>query len=357
MLLGSWIGYPWAFGAAAASVSRGAEPRPWRRNVCWFWKVPILPSNPYPLGALPARFRRQRLLIVGCGDIGLRVARLLGGASRAGGRLRLLALTSSGERVPVLRAAGVLPLRGDLDEPASLARLGGLAQRVLHLAPPPAEGAGPAAWWLDPRSTALARALRRRSPPAALVYASTTGVYGDCQGAWVTETRPLRPVTARAQRRANAERAMRHLGRGAVRVSILRVPGIYAGDRPGGTPRARLAQGLPTLRAEDDVFTNHIHADDLARACLLALWRGRAQRAYNIADASAMKLGEYLDFAADLYGLPRPPRMARARLQERLTPARMGFLGESRRLVTRRMEQELRLRLRWPTVREGLQRG
>jgi len=153
----------------------------------------------------------------------------------------------------------------------------------------------------------------------------------------------------------NAERAMRHLGRAGVPVSILRVPGIYAPDREGGTPEARLRRGTPVLAEPDDVYTNHIHADDLARACMLALWRARAQRIYNVADDSQLKMGDYFDFAADLYGLPRPPRVQRSTAQEQLPLSLLSFMGESRRLTTKRMARELRLRLRYPTVREGLQ--
>ena len=314
-----------------------------------------MPSIQNPLGALPARFRRQRVLIIGCGDVGLRVVRSLNGPQGGSGRPRVLALTSSPMRVPQLRGAGVTPLLGNLDDAATLARLAGVATRVLHLAPPPGEREVGPRWWLDPRSTALARALRRRTLPQSLVYASTSGVYGDCAGAWVPESRPVAPATPRAQRRVNAERAMRHLGRAGVPVSILRVPGIYAPDREGGTPEARLRRGTPVLAEPDDVYTNHIHADDLARACMLALWRARAQRIYNVADDSQLKMGDYFDFAADLYGLPRPPRVQRSTAQEQLPLSLLSFMGESRRLTTKRMARELRLRLRYPTVREGLQ--
>ena len=314
-----------------------------------------MPSIQNPLGALPARFRRQRVLIIGCGDVGLRVVRSLNGPQGGSGRPRVLALTSSPTRVPQLRGAGVMPLLGNLDDAATLARLAGVATRVLHLAPPPGEREVGPRWWLDPRSTALARALRRRTLPQSLVYASTSGVYGDCAGAWVPESRPVAPATPRAQRRVNAERAMRHLGRAGVPVSILRVPGIYAPDREGGTPEARLRRGTPVLAEPDDVYTNHIHADDLARACMLALWRARAQRIYNVADDSQLKMGDYFDFAADLYGLPRPPRVQRSTAQEQLPLSLLSFMGESRRLTTTRMARELRLRLRYPTVREGLQ--
>lgn len=315
-----------------------------------------MPSNQNPLGALPARFRRERVLIVGCGDVGLRAARQLQALEGPGGvaRPRLLALTSQAGRQPALRAAGITPLLGNLDDAASLRRLAGVATRVLHLAPPPSEGAGGDGWWRDPRTVALARALRLRTRPVALVYGSTSGVYGDCQGEWVAETRTVAPGTPRAQRRVNAERAVRHLGRSGVRASILRIPGIYASDREGGTPVARLRKGTPVLAAEDDVYTNHIHADDLARACVAALWRARAQRVYHVSDASELKMGDYFDLAADLYGLPRPPRVARSSAQEQLPLSLLSFMGESRRLDNHRMLHELRLRLRYPTVAQGL---
>ena len=200
----------------------------------------------------------------------------------------------------------------------------------------------------------MARALRLRSLPVSLVYASTSGVYGDCQGALVPETRAVAPGTPRAQRRVNAETAVRHLGRAGVRASVLRIPGIYAPDREGGTPEARLRRGTPVLVAEDDVFTNHIHADDLARACMAAVWKGRPQRTYNVSDATHLKMGDYFDLAADLYGLPRPPRVPRTAAQEQLSLMLLSFMSESRRLDNQRMVRELGLRLRYPSVAEGL---
>ena len=303
-----------------------------------------MPSNQSPLGALPARFRRERVLIIGCGDVGQRASRQLPRA------VRVLALTSSPERRPALRAQGISPLYGNLDDARSLLRLSGLATRVLHLAPPPSEGVG------DPRTHHLLRALQLRAAPRAMVYGSTSGVYGDCQGALVDETRTLAATTPRAQRRVDAEAAVRLLGRRAsrVRTSILRIPGIYAPDREGGTPEARLRKGTPVLERADDVFTNHIHADDLARACVKALWQGRPQRTYNINDDSALLMGDYFDFAADLYGLPRPPRVPRHATQGQLSLMLLSFMSESRRLDNTRMKRELRLKLLYPTVATGL---
>ena len=170
-----------------------------------------------------------------------------------------------------------------------------------------------------------------------------------------SESSPLRPRTPRAQRRADAEQAVRHFGRAAhVRASILRIPGIYAPDRVGGTPRGRLEKGTPVLRAEDDVYTNHIHADDLARACIAALWRGQPQRIYNVSDDTVLKMGDYFDMAADLYDLPRPPRIARDAAPSQLSLMLLSFMSESRRLDNARLKRELGLRLRYPTVEAGL---
>jgi nucleoside-diphosphate-sugar epimerase len=108
------------------------------------------------------------------------------------------------------------------------------------------------------------------------------------------------------------------------------------------------------LRDEDDVYTNHIHADDLARACVAALLRGAPQRVYHASDDSELKMGEYFDLAADLAGLPRPPRIAREQAAQQLGPMLLSFMSESRRLDNRRLKHELRLRLRYPTVAEGL---
>ena len=295
-------------------------------------------------GALPARFRRPRVLIVGCGDVGLRVAQALSGRG-----VRLLALTSSAGRTDELRKRGITPLLGNLDAPDSLRRLAGLGTRVVYLAPPPGQG------WTDPRTLALTRALRRRSLPDALVYASTSGVYGDCRGEIAAETRALCPDTPRARRRVDAENTIRFFGRaGPVRSSILRIPGIYAPDREGGTPRARLQKGTPVLQAADDVYTNHIHADDLARACVAALWRGKPQRVYNVNDDSCLKMGDYFDLAADLYGLPRPPRVPRSMARDQLPLLLLSFMSESRRMDNTRLKHELQLQLRYPTVALGL---
>ena len=293
--------------------------------------------------ALSPRFRCPTVLIVGCGDIGLRVLALLRG------RYRLLALTSSPARCEVLRQAGAVPLLGNLDEPATLNRLAGLADAVLHLAPPPPHGRS------DPRTQHLLQALARQARVRCIVYGSTSGVYGDAQGARFDETRATAPSTERGGRRVDAEARLRWYGRAfGARISLLRIPGIYARDREGGHPRERLARGTPVLRAEDDVYTNHIHADDLARACVAALVRGLPQRVVHVSDDTELHMGDYFDLAAELCGLPKPPRVSRAEARAQMSPMAYSFMGESRRLDNHRMKRELKLQLRYPTVHTGL---
>ena len=292
---------------------------------------------------LPSTFKRPVLLIVGCGDVGMRVLRILKG------RYRLLALTSTPARAEALRTAGAVPLIGNLDDPATLSRLAGLADAVLHLAPPPLQGT------IDPRTRHLLDALARKGRVRCLVYGSTSGVYGNCGGARFDETRAVNPGTDRARRRVDAESRIRWFGRAhGVRVAILRIPGIYATDREGGHPRERLLRGTAVLRADDDVYTNHIHADDLARACVAALTRALPQRVIHASDDTDLTMGDYFDLAADLCGLPRPPRISRAEAQERLSPMLLSFMSESRRLDNQRLKRELRLALRYPTVKDGL---
>lgn len=281
-------------------------------------------------------FKRPRLLLVGCGDVGMRLLPLLAG------RFRVFAVTRDPERGAALRALGAVPVVADLDQPASLARLRGLARQVVHLAPPQPSGGH------DRRTRNLVAVL---PAGARLAYVSTTGVYGDCGGALVDETRGVAPKNDRARRRVDAERILRGWARRTGgQLSILRVPGIYASDR---LPLQRLREGTPALRPEDDVYTNHIQADDLARIVALALFRGLPNRVYHAVDDTRMRMGDYFDAVADAFGLPRPPRLARAALREQVSPVLLSFMSESRRLDNARL-RELGVRLRYPDVASAL---
>jgi nucleoside-diphosphate-sugar epimerase len=184
------------------------------------------------------------------------------------------------------------------------------------------------------------------------VYASTTGVYGDCGGAWIDETRVQQPANARAKRRVSAERQLRRAtARGVIAASIARIPGIYAGNR---LPLARLEKRTPALIDADDVYTNHIHADDLAAILVRLATHGRPARVIHASDDTSLKMGEYFDVVADAFGLARPPRITRAEAEQQIEPTLLSFMRESRRLVNRRLKEELRVRLRYPSVDDFL---
>ena len=258
-------------------------------------------------------------------------------------RLHIIGVVRRTEALEAVREAGATPLRIDLDDLRASRRLRGLAPFVLHSAPPPSSGKG------DPRTK---HALQAMPQATAWVYLSTTGVYGDCGGARFDETRAVAPRNERALRRVAAETLLRRrAATGTARVNVLRVPGIYAGDR---LPVERLQRGTPALIDADDVYTNHIHADDLARIAFAALWRGRSQRVIHAVDDSDMKMGEYFEAVAQAFGLPSPPRLPREQLREAVSPMLLSFMSESRRLDNRRLKRELRVRLRFPQVADFL---
>lgn len=289
---------------------------------------------------------KKTLLMVGCGDIALRAAPLLQK------HYRILGLCRRLDSFNRLRSHGIIPIYGNLDCPKSLGKLAGIAQLVVHLAPPPNQGLH------DRRTVHLLSALSKRTQahvailPQRLIYISTSGVYGDCDGALIDEARPVRPENDRAIRRVDAERQIRDWGkRNRISVSILRVPGIYAANR---LPLTRLREGHATLLDTEDSYTNHIHADDLARIICAALRYAKPCRIYHTNDDSHLKMGEYFDLVADHFDFPHPPRITRNEAKERISPGMFSFMKESRRLNNSRMKKELHVRLLYPTVLEGI---
>ena len=286
--------------------------------------------------SLMQSFGKPRILIIGCGDIGLRVAKQL---CR---NYRVFALTSQQSRFSELRGLGITPILGDLDKPETLWRLSGLAETVIHLAPPQNIG------HRDSRTRNLIRILAQG--PASLsrlIYVSTTGVYGDHKGGRVSEITPVNPQSERAKRRVDAERVLRLWGPAhGVAVTILRVPGIYAANR---LPVERLQARTPALISDEDAYSNHIQSDDLARLVCAAVYHGKPQRVINACDGGETKMGDYFDEVADAFGLERPARMPAAELQKIVSPMLWSFMRESRRVTNTRLP-ELKTPLRYPSV-------
>ncbi len=310
----------------------------------------------------------SQLWIMGCGDIGRRVASLYQKQGRS-----VIGWVRSEESLRLGEAQGISMRRGDLDVGEGIAA--SFAQQfvgadVFWFMPPRSERKIPSVspelrlqsetseikGWnegdlrLDTRLRTFLSTVQ--NAPRRIVLISTTGVYGDCAGRWIDETAPLKPKAARAVRRVDAENALRAWGERYQREwVVLRVPGIYAQDR---LPLARLRRGEPVLQAAEAPWTNRIHADDLALICQVALARAASGSTYNVTDGQPSTMTDYFNQVADFSGLPRPPQVALAEAQGRMSAGMLSYLAESRRISNTKLLAELGVQLRYPSLRHGL---
>ena len=281
------------------------------------------------------------VLIVGCGDVGRRVAGLLQSAGTTA-----TCIVRSSESLNALQAAGFDARRIDLDTQDTGNSTANLASEIYYFAPPPPVGE------TDTRMSAFLQGLDRENPPRRIVYISTSAVYGDCQGAWITEAQPLNPATSRGWRRLDAERQlMAWCAKTGSEWIVLRVPGIYG---PGKLPLERLRQGLPVLREVDAPYTNRIHVDDLAAVCIAAMSSRCCNTVYNVSDGHPSNMTDYFFRVADAAGLPRPPQVSREEAQRVLSPGMLSFLNDSRRMDNTRLLEELQITLQYPDLDAGL---
>ncbi len=270
--------------------------------------------------------------IIGCGDIGRRVAALLD---------RPQALVHSLHSKALCEQAGLQTSVCDLDTDSVLPPLG---KELFYFVPPPRSGQ---------QDTRLRQFLSLLiTPVKRVVLISTTGVYGDCGDAWVDETRPINPQIDRAFRRVDAEQALTEwAGAHGTETVILRVPGIYAQDR---LPLARLRKRLPLIYEREAPWSNRIHADDLAQMCVAATKGVVAGQVFNISDDAPSTMTAYFKAVADATGLPQPPLISLAEAREQLSPSMLSYLSESRRIRNTKMKQLLGVRLQYPTLADGL---
>jgi nucleoside-diphosphate-sugar epimerase len=281
------------------------------------------------------------VLIIGCGDVGMRIAKLV---RKAGAQVCGLARSADGGAR--LRSAGITPVTGDLDDMATLADLPTGGKLVYYLAPPPGGGS------MDSRMRNFCQAVVSPRLPAGVVYMSTSGVYGDCGGQLVTEATPINPQTSRARRRVDAEAMVQAWGRqNGVPVVILRVTGIYG---PGRLPLARIQQGHPVLLAGEAPLTNRIHADDLAVICIKAAqWAGDGD-VFNVSDGQPGTMTQYFDAICDMLGLPHLPQVSMAEARRVMNPMMLSYLSESRRMDNSKMLKDLGITLLYPDLESGL---
>ena len=283
----------------------------------------------------------KSVLIVGCGYVGRHVARRLRDAGCA-----VTGVVRSQQSAELLAELSIVPIVADLDESSTVVALPVANNALFYFVPPPATGDS------DLRLRNFLATLSMKKLPTRIVYISTSGVYGDCQGDWIDESQPLNPTSSRAKRRADAESALSEWSRETgCPAMTLRVPGIYG---PGRLPLERLRAGLPLLREADSPYTNRIHVDDLAATCVAAMTRGVPGAVYNVSDGHPSNMTDYFNQIADYARLPRPPTVGRDEADAVLTSGMRAFMDESKRLVNRRMREELGVTLRYPNLKAGL---
>jgi nucleoside-diphosphate-sugar epimerase len=281
------------------------------------------------------------IFIIGCGYVGTLVAQKWGKDNRS-----VTALARSAVSASKLQAQGIQTHSGDLDDAASLQQLPVSGNIVYYFAPPPPNGT------IDSRMRHFTAALNPTAPPQQIIYLSTSGVYGDNQGAWVTEETPVNPQADRARRRVDAETTLTSWCEAhRVPLTILRVAGIYGPDK---LPVKRLQQGSPVLREEECGYTNRIHIEDLVNICVAAAKRGEGSEIYNVSDGHPGTMTGYFNTVADALCLPRPPAVTMEEAQRQLTPAMLSYLTESRRLDNRKLLEKLEITLHYPDLTAGL---
>ncbi len=259
----------------------------------------------------------SQIQLIGCGDIGQRVALL---CQQNG--LKPVGWVRSKASQATCEQKGIASRCIDLDQEANRLQSGlGTAAsfNIFYFAPPSPIG-------LEDTRLAGVLANLPANKVNKLVLISTTGVYGNCQGRWIDESEPLHPVTERAHRRVSVEQTLtRWCTKFKRPYIILRVPGIYAKER---LPLKRIESGQPMVNAEQAPWTNRIHADDLAHACYLAMTSNCNNEIINICDDEPSTMTSYFKAVADFCNLPHPPEVSLSKAMQILSPAMRSYLQE-----------------------------
>ena len=289
---------------------------------------------------------KNKIAIVGCGDVGLRIAQ----------RLRISGVTMQ-KILPIVRSEASQKqllvdfsetIRLDLDKEHKVAQtLLSEISELYYLVPPQKSGD------YDLRSQQILKLLANYGTSLRrIVLISTTGVYGDCQGEYVTEETPLNPTTPRSQRRADMEKQWLSFAKQQQCIlSVLRVPGIYSFSR---LPRKRLEAQAPIVDPEECGFTNRIHADDLAMICTNVMSKQTGTDIYNATDGKPGKMSQYFIDVAEFLGLAKPQVMSFAEAEEIVTTEMMSYLRESRKISNKKLLATFKLKLVYTDYREGM---
>ena len=285
----------------------------------------------------------KKIWIIGCGDIGRRLVHLYQSANKS---LCITGLVNSQKSYEACSNLGIACQIINLDNAECVEKVNKndfKGCQLFYFAPPPSDGK---------QDTRLFSFLEKvGDAPKRIVLISTTGVYGDRKGEWIDEKTPVSPVADRAHRRLSAEVSLKEWAQTSHRkYMILRVPGIYAQDR---LPLARLQKGLPVVNEAEAGFTNRIHADDLAQACLLAIESSHSNEIINITDGQPSTMTDYFNQVADYAGLPRPPQISMQEAEKTLSAGMVSYLKESRRIKNQKMLEVLGINLKFPSLKSA----
>jgi nucleoside-diphosphate-sugar epimerase len=203
----------------------------------------------------------------------------------------------------------------------------------------------------DPVLTVFGNDIAAASQLQSIVYLSTTGVYGDHQGAWVDETTPITPTHARGGARAKAELDWLTLGRQRdIPVAILRLGGIYG---PGQNAFVRLLAGRAHRIDKPGHVSNRIHVADIVQA-IEAGFRQHYDGIVNVTDGEPASPNEQIEYAAGLLGITPPPLLPFDDAKRTLSPFLMSFYEGCARIRNDRLKRNLGVTLRYPNYRAGL---
>jgi len=221
---------------------------------------------------------------------------------------------------------------------------------LIYLAPPQRNGL------TDERMANFISALGTvDAVPRKIVLISTTGVYGDCKGEWIDESRVALPKADRAYRRLNAEQQLiEYCEKNEVQYIVFRVPGIYASDK---LPVKRITSGEPIVRAADSGYTNRIHADDLSALCVEALLEKVSSGIYNCCDGQPSTMNDYFTQVADALGFPRPEEISLSQAKLTLSEGMLSYLAESKRISNKKLKSHFKTEFKYPSLMEGLKEG
>lgn len=267
--------------------------------------------------------------IIGCGFIGKKVAKIL-----VDSNIVPHCYVRTMESKIACESLGFKASQLDLDtENHKLkdeTKSGFINSRIVYFLPPQPKGKN------DLRMQAFISILENlHNSPKKILLISTTGVYGNCDGEWIDESREVNPQADRAHRRLSAEKQLlTYCDKNKISCIIFRVPGIYSKEK---LPIKRITSGEPIVSAEDSGYTNRIHADDLSAFCAEALVEDIGSGIYNCCDGHPSTMNEYFVKVADVMSIPRPAEITLLQAQDELSAGMLSYLAESKRISNKKL--------------------